>query len=211
MVKEDSTAPSDDHFETRAGVRRHTYTARACPVSTVIEAAETDFAARFGATPREISGCLPTDLLRTSEAELLPRRFTELREGRTSSFTEQVTGQHGSGKTFTAALTATVVAGPTESTGPVLRLRLSKGEDSPDRAVLTELDARILEGVAAGLSTGQLAERLRLSRQGVNYHVRQLLRRYNAANHPALVARAHTLGLFAAGQWPPHVLPQLLK
>ncbi len=77
--------------------------------------------------------------------------------------------------------------------------------------VLDALDAQVLEGVAGGESTMQLASRLYLSRQGIEYRVGQMLRRFDAPNRPALVARAHALGMFAPGQWPPHVLPERVK
>lgn len=77
--------------------------------------------------------------------------------------------------------------------------------------VLSALDAQVLEGVASGESTVQLASRLYLSRQGIEYRVGQMLRRFDAPNRPALVARAHALGMFAVGQWPPRVLPERVK
>ncbi len=81
----------------------------------------------------------------------------------------------------------------------------------PGAPVLSALDAQVLEGVASGESTAQLASRLYLSRQGIEYRVGQMLRRFDAPNRPALVARAHALGMFAAGQWPPRVLPERVK
>ncbi|WP_374754056.1 LuxR C-terminal-related transcriptional regulator, partial [Streptomyces sp. SM12] len=45
--------------------------------------------------------------------------------------------------------------------------------------------------MASGLSTVQLASRLHLSRQGVEYRVSSLLRRLRAPNRVALVARAY--------------------
>ncbi|MFG2241709.1 LuxR C-terminal-related transcriptional regulator [Streptomyces sp. NPDC048734] len=81
----------------------------------------------------------------------------------------------------------------------------------PGGPVLSALDAQVLEGVASGESTVQLASRLYLSRQGIEYRVGQMLRRFDAPNRPALVARAHALGMFAVGQWPPRVLPERVK
>lgn len=84
-------------------------------------------------------------------------------------------------------------------------------EPSGDVPVLDALDAQVLEGVAGGESTVQLAARLYLSRQGIEYRVGQMLRRFDAPNRPALVARAHALGMFAAGQGPPRVLPKHVR
>jgi DNA-binding NarL/FixJ family response regulator len=73
--------------------------------------------------------------------------------------------------------------------------------------VLSVLDARILEGVAAGVSTVRLAAKLYLSRQGIEYRVGVLLRRLRVPNRAALVSKAHSVGLLSTGTWPPHVLP----
>lgn len=70
---------------------------------------------------------------------------------------------------------------------------------------LTELDARILAGVAVGASNVALAPKLCLSRQGIEYRVTSLLRRMRAPNRAAPVSRAHMLGLFTPGSWPPKV------
>lgn len=71
-------------------------------------------------------------------------------------------------------------------------------------------DARILEGVAAGASSVQLASRLFLSRQGVEYHIGRLLRRFRVPNRTALVGRAYSLGIFDSGSWPPRVLREFV-
>ncbi|MFX4292336.1 BTAD domain-containing putative transcriptional regulator [Streptomyces bohaiensis] len=70
-------------------------------------------------------------------------------------------------------------------------------------ALLGALDVRLVAGLASGLSTVQLASRLHLSRQGVEYRVSSLLRRLRAPNRVALVARAYDTGVLAAGAWPP--------
>ncbi|WP_433132775.1 response regulator transcription factor [Micromonospora sp. CA-240977] len=77
----------------------------------------------------------------------------------------------------------------------------------PPRKVppLTVRDAGILEGVASGASSVQLAASLYLSRQGVEYHIGRLLRRFRVSNRTALVGRAYSLGIFESGSWPPKV------
>jgi DNA-binding CsgD family transcriptional regulator len=77
--------------------------------------------------------------------------------------------------------------------------------------VLTKMDARVLEGVAAGISTVQLALMLHLSRGGVEYHVTMLLRRLKVSNRPALVSKAYSMGIFRVGSWPPRVLPDFVQ
>ncbi|MFG2310936.1 PAS domain-containing protein [Streptomyces sp. NPDC048566] len=177
-----------------------------------ITAAEAEFAALFCASPGEICGRSLSDLLRAGAPARLRHRFTDLSEGRANWFTERVAGRHGGGRVFAADLTAIAVTGPAGPAGLVLLLCPVRDADTPGPRELTlsELDARVLEGVASGASTVQLAGRLYLSRQGVEYRVGLLLRRFDAPNRPALVARAHALGLFAPGRWPPQVLPDLV-
>jgi DNA-binding CsgD family transcriptional regulator len=76
---------------------------------------------------------------------------------------------------------------------------------------LTLLDARILEGIAAGRTTAHLAAQLHLSRQGVDYHITSLLRRFTVPNRTALASRAHAAGLFRPGEWPPRVCENLVE
>lgn len=193
--------------------RRRAYTAHAYLKDMTITAAEADFAAQFGASPGEICGRPLSDLLRPGAPGRLCQRLTALSEGHPNRLTEQVTGFHDSGRVFAADLTAIAVTGQAGTAGLVLLLRPLDAADvsRPREPTLGELDARVLEGVAWGASTVQLAGRLYMSRQGVEYRVGRLLRRFDVPNRPALVARAHTLGLFAPGQWPPQVLPDLIE
>lgn len=73
------------------------------------------------------------------------------------------------------------------------------------------MDAKILEGVASGASTVQLASTLFLSRGGVEYHVTSLLRRMKVKNRPALISKAYALGMFEMGSWPPQVVADHVK
>jgi DNA-binding CsgD family transcriptional regulator len=122
-----------------------------------------------------------------------------------------VTGRDGSGGEFLADVTGVAVRNPSGAlVGVVVFLRRTS-DGGPGGPVLSALDAQVLEGVASGESTVQLASRLYLSRQGIEYRVGQMLRRFDAPNRPALVARAHALGMFAVGQWPPRVLPERVR
>lgn len=78
----------------------------------------------------------------------------------------------------------------------------------PAPPALAEVPAHILEGLAAGLSTQQLASCLGLSSHGVEYHVSAMLRKLKAPNRSALVARAYALGILVPNCWPPQVRPQ---
>lgn len=76
--------------------------------------------------------------------------------------------------------------------------------------LLNDLDARILEGVAVGVSSVQLAARLYLSRQGVEYHIGSMLRRFRVPNRTALACKAFSMGVFGGGAWPPKVRPEFI-
>jgi hypothetical protein len=49
-----------------------------------------------------------------------------------------------------------------------------------------------------------------LSRQGVEYRISGLMRRFSARNRTALVSRLYTDGIFAVGSWPPKVLARFV-
>jgi DNA-binding NarL/FixJ family response regulator len=103
-------------------------------------------------------------------------------------------------------------AGPTSP--PALRPGADESEegDAHDRPTepLSPIDARILEGIAAGLTTAHLAAQLYLSRQGIDYHITGLLRRFTVPNRTALVCRAFADGLFRPAGWPPRIRDEVV-
>ncbi|MEO6090126.1 MAG: LuxR C-terminal-related transcriptional regulator [Umezawaea sp.] len=68
---------------------------------------------------------------------------------------------------------------------------------------LSELSGRILEHVAVGMSSAQLARTLSLSKQGVDYYVGLLVRKLGAPNRTGMVSKAYAAGVLLAGQCPP--------
>lgn len=108
----------------------------------------------------------------------------------------------------------TAVAGGGGPARVVLAVRPEQGEWSfeprLEPLVLTELRARILEHVAAGMSSAQSARMLYLSKPGVEYHVASLVRKLGAANRTAMVAMAYAAGVLMPDQWPPKVDPVLV-
>lgn len=86
------------------------------------------------------------------------------------------------------------------------------GADPVDpRLTMTAVTAEVFEGVAAGLSTDALAARMFMSRQGIEYNVSLLLRRFRVSNRVELVARASALGVLVGGNWPPKVRPDYIR
>ncbi|SDD36297.1 helix-turn-helix transcriptional regulator [Actinokineospora iranica] len=72
--------------------------------------------------------------------------------------------------------------------------------------VLSEIDMRIIEGIAAGVSTKELSTELYLSKQGVEYHVSSMLKKLDVPNRAALVSKAYVLGILNARHWPPRLV-----
>lgn len=69
--------------------------------------------------------------------------------------------------------------------------------------VLSSVQTRILEGVAAGSSSGRLSRELHLSSKTIDYHVRVMSDKLQAPNRVALVARAFVLRILRTDSWPP--------
>lgn len=171
----------------------------------------------FNRTPAGVHGRDVAEFLQPQFGAGLRRQLARLAEGRRDRFTENVVVLRQDGGAVPGELTAIAVG---DNAG---RPNLMLVVFAPYRAVsgpsasagreplLTDVDARILEGVAAGASTVQLASQLYLSRQGVEYHVSVMLRRLDVPNRPALVSRAYALGILGLGTWPPRVVPERVK
>jgi DNA-binding CsgD family transcriptional regulator len=69
----------------------------------------------------------------------------------------------------------------------------------------TQAESRVLELVALGLSSREIADRLWISRQGVTYHIGNLFTKLRASSRAGLVSRAYAAGLLDPRLWPPQV------
>ncbi|MFF4606469.1 LuxR C-terminal-related transcriptional regulator [Streptomyces sp. NPDC001339] len=178
----------------------------------------------LAASPSESSTTAPDvcgrsfrDLVHPSVRQPLMRQFERLLKGRRDRFAADVVALRPTGDPFTGSLTAAAVSGYAPDPAAVLVLMRSgqsaEGDAvlAPRKKLLSEIDARILEGIAAGLSTIPLASRLYLSRQGVEYHVTGLLRKLKVPNRAALVSRAYAMGVLTVGTWPPRVVDDFIK
>ncbi|SDG51082.1 PAS domain S-box-containing protein [Lentzea fradiae] len=146
----------------------------------------------------------------------LERQLERLAKDRKGRFAEQVAAVRPDGSTVPTTMTAIAVYGHDTSISALLVIlrkeNAERGEVKVDQGkVLSDVHARILEGMAAGESTTQLASRLFLSRQGVEYHLGTMLRKLRAPNRPALVSRAYAMGLLSIESWPPRVEPAFVK
>lgn len=97
----------------------------------------------------------------------------------------------------------------TDTPNLLLMLRIDEERPVPSsdvarpEAEADEIEARILALTAAGSTTGQIASAVGLTVDGVNYHFKQLSRRWGVTGKAALVARAYVQGILTPDAWPP--------
>ncbi|WP_435864346.1 LuxR C-terminal-related transcriptional regulator [Streptomyces sparsogenes] len=177
-----------------------------------VQQANQEFFRQFGGSSAEVCGRDFGELVHPSLRQPLRRQFLRLVDGSRRRFATHLVAVSAEGTAFTSALTAVAVRGESTRVVSLLVVMRSAGgvEDldvvTPHKKMLSEIEARILEGIASGLSTIPLASRLYLSRQGVEYHVTRLLRKLRVPNRAALVSRAYSLGVLEVGSWPPKVV-----
>jgi DNA-binding CsgD family transcriptional regulator len=175
------------------------------------------FADAFGLPVEALPGRALVELVHPSVRDKLTRRLLSLAHGERSRFTDQVVTFTGTSR---ASIELTGIAATNDAGRADSLIILVQPEQTADAAVsypadarkpLTRMDALVLEGVAAGMSTVQLAAKLFLSRGGVEYHVSALMRNLKAANRSELVSKAYSAGLFSIGSWPPRVITELVE
>ncbi|MFC5723409.1 LuxR C-terminal-related transcriptional regulator [Streptomyces gamaensis] len=183
-----------------------------------IKQANQEFFRQFNGSSAEICGRSFHDVVHPSVRQPLMRQFSHLLEGKHQRFVAPVIAVGpGAESAFTVPLTAVTVRGGLPDTTAILVMMPAARDTEGARVVthqkkiLSEMDARILEGIAAGVSTIPLASRLYLSRQGVEYHVTCLLRKLKVPNRAALVSRAYSMGVLKVGTWPPKVVEDFVK
>lgn len=186
-----------------------------------IAAANGEFQREFGGTRRDLRGAGLTEILHPDYRERVERQLALLLDQPGGRYVERV-ATRTEGQVLSGWLTALVVpAEPGAADGTdlfdgvfvLIELDQRGPEDTVGyrRQVLSEVDARILEGICAGVSTMQLASALFLSRGGVEYHVKSLMQRFKVKNRSALISKAYAAGIFRIGQWPPRVPQNLVK
>ncbi len=174
------------------------------------------FVEQCGRTADTLLGRDICELLHPSVRGVMTRQFDRLVQRRSNSFVENLAALWETSTT----LSGTVTACANEDAGGRVEsiLIMINAEDGGNRRtlisptkLLSQINAQILEGVAAGAPTVQLASRLFLSRQGVEYHVGNMLRQFKVPNRAALVSKSYSMGLFRIGSWPPQVLPDYVR
>ncbi|WP_328680850.1 helix-turn-helix transcriptional regulator [Streptomyces sp. NBC_00322] len=182
----------------------------------IIEA-NRSFARQFDWHPGHGRGKDFCELLHPSVQGKLKNELSRLADGQSPRFADHLVAVGAHDAVFCGEMTGIAVR---SGVGRVDRiLVLVDPEESANgpqianarRKLFSPMHARILEGVASGESTVQLATKLFLSRGGVEYHVSSLLRKMKVTNRPALISRSYSLGVFAVGQWPPRVRPEFVS
>ncbi|MFJ8962665.1 LuxR C-terminal-related transcriptional regulator [Lentzea sp. NPDC102401] len=181
-----------------------------------ISEANVDFVAQFGLAQAATPGQDFLSLLHPGIRDAVKSRFRGLRDGRRQRFVEHVVGLRP-GHVFVGVLTCMSVLdaeGDLAGFSVIVDVDESTEEDATvarTGPLLSPIHAHVLEAVAAGDSTVRISARLYLSRQGVEYHVGVLLKKFKVPNRAALVSRAYSQGLFRLGFWPPRVAPEFVR
>ncbi|MDQ1014233.1 LuxR C-terminal-related transcriptional regulator [Streptomyces afghaniensis] len=174
------------------------------------------FAHQFDLSPGQGEGKDFCELLHPSVQGKLKNELIRLVDGQSSRFADHLVALGAKDAVFRGEMTGIAVRSGVGRVGRILVLVDPEESDSGPqianarRKLFSPMHARILEGVASGESTVQLATKLFLSRGGVEYHVSSLLRKMKVTNRPALISKSYSLGVFAVGQWPPRVRPEFV-
>ncbi len=177
-----------------------------CDVYGAVLLANPAMAAECGTTPGRLRGRDVLELFRPQEATQVERIAEALRLRHRSRYQVSVRWQAPDGTERYGELTADPVSDTVEETPTLLvMLRVLGDREAPEhrRAQVAPIEARILALLAGGATTARAARETGLTVDGVNYHLRRLSARWEAANRTELVARAYALGVLAAGVWPP--------
>ncbi|MFR0359483.1 helix-turn-helix transcriptional regulator [Streptomyces sediminimaris] len=183
-----------------------------------IAAANGEFQREFGGGRRDLRGVGLTEILHPDYREPVERQLAVLLHQPRGRYVERV-ALRTQGQVLTGRLTVFVVPYLPDGTDLFdgVHVLVELENRGPGDAVghrrqqLSEVDARILEGICAGVSTMQLAAALFLSRGGVEYHVKSLMQRFKVKNRSALISKAYSAGILRIGQWPPRVPQNLVK
>ncbi|KMS77445.1 diguanylate cyclase [Streptomyces viridochromogenes] len=177
-----------------------------CDVYGAVLLANPAMAAECGTTPGRLRGRDVLELFRPQEATQVERIAEALRLRHRSRYQVSVRWTTPDGAERFGELTADPVSDTVEETPTLLvMLRVLGDREASERrpVQVAPVEARILALLAGGATTARAARETGLTVDGVNYHLRRLSARWDAANRTELVARAYALGVLASGVWPP--------
>jgi DNA-binding CsgD family transcriptional regulator len=175
------------------------------------------FHRQFGTCRGNLFGHSVYEFLHPKVHSRLRFQFGHLAEGRRTWFAERVVAVCPGVSVFESELTCIVGADrATGGPGMTVLFKTEPAQRVGEREVtkedqLAELSARVLEHLATGWSTAEIATKLQLSRQGVEYHIGSMLRRFDVPNRAALISRAFSAGVLTGESWPPKVLVDFVR
>ena len=123
------------------------------------------------------------------DGKVLQRRVPGLKPG------QRLKEQRQHGRHFATAAAGQGVLSP-EITGKVMKAASAAIPDRPT-ADLSPRESEVLQLVAHGLTTPQIAKQLVLAESTVKTHLRHIMRKLEAANRAEAVARASAQGLLS--------------
>ncbi|MFE4540002.1 LuxR C-terminal-related transcriptional regulator [Streptomyces scopuliridis] len=149
-----------------------------------------------------------SDLFHPGVKEHLNLLITEVLEGRRIRFSQETILVRGGGRCAGGNLVGVAMGGFEGGPGLLAlwhpdRHSTVRTNDLSRQVTVSEMGRRVLEGVARGLSNATLASQLYMSRNGISYHLGELMREFQADNRTELVSRAYAMGLLKVGTWPP--------
>ncbi|MCA2187789.1 LuxR C-terminal-related transcriptional regulator [Nonomuraea cavernae] len=157
-------------------------------------------------TAEELDGLLAEELLAPGEIDAQRPFWRMLAFGRLNVYRTRLRLIRGNGAVIRARVSASVEH---RADGMPWRAVAVLDEISSAAPVLGPLQGEVLRLVAAGASNAEIARRLYLTRQAVDYHLVRLRAKLGAESRSALPGRAFVLGLFVPGVWPPLLHPPL--
>ncbi|GAA4908602.1 PAS domain S-box-containing protein [Nonomuraea thailandensis] len=162
------------------------------------------FRAVVARTAEELDHVLAEELLAPGEIEAQRPYWRMLALGRMDTYQARLRLVRRNGTVISARVSASV-----EHRADGLPWRAVAVLDEISRAapVLGPVQGEVLRLVAVGASNAQIARRLYLTRQAVDYHLARLRAKLGAESRSALAGRAFVLGLFVPGVWPPALHP----
>ncbi|RLU80132.1 hypothetical protein CTZ27_35355 [Streptomyces griseocarneus] len=178
-----------------------------CSSQGIIEAVNEEWCAVLGAARHEVVGSSALCWSDGSSADSFRSLWEENQVAQSLRTWNILFKAKGGG-----AILATLTASPLTRLGePADTLLVVKGWGDPAAHLesckkspqVSGLDARILELLAVGKSNAEISSSLCLSRQGLDYRLKNLRRQLDATSRGALVARAYAHGLFQHEDWPP--------
>ncbi len=93
------------------------------------------------------------------------------------------------------------VNAPAETGRPEARDSPLVEESHP--GTLTPRELHVLELIATGMSTVEVAQCLYVSSKDVEYHIGHLLSKFQSKNRTGVVSKAYVLGYLLPEKWPP--------